>query len=183
MGKNFRFKKTLLVGSLATIFAFGLTGCSEEAAEPLSSNSGEGVSAPAPSQPSAADVKQPEPMASVVEPMAEKMAEVKTEAKAVVKETVAVVEEKVEAVVAAVAAPKVKSGKSAYASCVGCHGAGGEGGVGPKLSGQTQSDIVAKLTKYKAGEQVGPMTAMMAPMAQNLSDGDIQVVAEYIAAF
>ncbi len=66
-------------------------------------------------------------------------------------------------------------------SCAGCHGANGEGGVGPKLAGQSADDIKAKLHKYKAGEQVGPMTSMMAPMAAGLSDADIDNIAAYIA--
>ncbi|MDG4811866.1 c-type cytochrome [Hydrogenovibrio sp. 3SP14C1] len=73
------------------------------------------------------------------------------------------------------------AGQSAYSTCVGCHGAAGEGGVGPKLAGQDASAIKAKLHKYKAGEQVGPMTSMMAPMAAGLSDADIENIAAYVA--
>ena len=58
----------------------------------------------------------------------------------------------------------------------------GEGGVGPALNNQSADDIVAKLKKYKAGEQVGPMTGMMAPLAQALSEEDMQAIAEYISA-
>jgi len=74
------------------------------------------------------------------------------------------------------------AGQAAYATCVGCHGAAGEGGVGPKLAGQAAADIVAKLHKYKNGEQVGPMTSMMAPMAAGLSDADIENIAAYTAS-
>jgi len=74
------------------------------------------------------------------------------------------------------------AGKAVYGNtCVGCHGANGEGGVGPKLAGQSAKDIADKLHKYKAGEQIGPMTSMMAPMAQGLSDADIENIAAYIA--
>ncbi|SIO03265.1 Cytochrome c553 [Sulfurivirga caldicuralii] len=74
------------------------------------------------------------------------------------------------------------AGKAVYGNaCVGCHGANGEGGVGPKLAGQSAEDTAAKLHKYKAGEQVGPMTSMMAPMAAGLSDADIDNIAAYIA--
>ena len=198
-----QFKKTLLIAGLSTLFAIGLVGCSDDKAENLTSNSSEGVSAPATSQQSAADVKQPAPTAleeakdeavekakaakdSVVETTKEvKDTVVETSIKA--KDTVveaateakAKVEEKAAAVVAAV--KPAKSGESLYATCIGCHGAAGEGGVGPKLAGQPQADTAALLHKYKAGEQVGPMTAMMAPMAQGLSDEDIEAVAEYTA--
>ncbi|MDG6778439.1 c-type cytochrome [Thiomicrorhabdus sp. zzn3] len=73
------------------------------------------------------------------------------------------------------------AGQAAYATCAGCHGGAGEGGVGPKLAGQAAADISAKLHKYKAGEQVGPMTSMMAPMAAGLSDADIENIAAYVA--
>lgn len=180
-----QFKRTLLVASLSTLFAMGLSGCSEDKSEPLSSNSGAGVSAPAPSQPSAADVKQPEPIAEKAEKMAEMVEEKAVKAVETVETKVDAVvetaEKKVEEVVAAVAPPATKSGDALYATCIGCHGAAGEGGVGPKLSGQPEADIASKLVQYKAGEQVGPMTAMMAPMAQGLSDEEIQVVSSYIA--
>lgn len=75
----------------------------------------------------------------------------------------------------------VNAGKAAYSTCMGCHGAAGEGGVGPKVAGQDAASLADKLRKYKAGEQVGPMTAMMAPMAAGLSDADIENLAAYMA--
>lgn len=83
---------------------------------------------------------------------------------------------------AAAQAGDTTAGQSAYATCVGCHGAAAEGGVGPKLSGQAPADVVAKLKAYKAGEQVGPMTSMMAPMAAGLSDADMENIAAYVAS-
>lgn len=80
------------------------------------------------------------------------------------------------------AAGDAAAGATAYATCIGCHGAAGEGGVGPKLAGAPAADTVAKLNKYKAGEQVGPMTSMMAPMAAGLSDADIANIAAYTAS-
>ncbi|MDG6774086.1 c-type cytochrome [Thiomicrorhabdus sp. ZW0627] len=82
---------------------------------------------------------------------------------------------------AAAQAGDAAAGQGAFATCVGCHGAAGEGGVGPKLAGQPAADIAAKLHKYKAGEQIGPMTSMMAPMAAGLSDADIENIAAYVA--
>jgi len=171
-----KFKKTIVAASLSALFALGLGGCSDDKPEALSSNSGAGVSAPAASQPSAADVKQPEPAK-----MVEKVEEVAEKAEDMAEQAVEKVESKVEEVVASVTPPTAKSGSSLYATCIGCHGAAGEGGVGPKLAGQAEADIASKLAQYKAGEQVGPMTAMMAPMAQGLSDEDINIVSAYIA--
>ncbi|NPA71705.1 MAG: cytochrome c [Gammaproteobacteria bacterium] len=125
------------------------------------------------------DVKQP---AAVEAPkatlQAAPVAEVITETVEVVavkaEEPEVVVVTQVEAVIA------VPAGEKAYATCVGCHGASAEGGVGPRLNNQASADIVAKLEKYKAGEQMGPMTGMMAPMAAGLSTDDMKAISEYV---
>lgn len=118
----------------------------------------------------------------VKETTAQAVEQVKQETQAVsdkvVTETKAVVETVKEA-----AAPAKVDGQAAYASCVGCHGATGGGGVGPELKSKTRDDLVTKLKAYRAGEQVGPMTAMMAPMALGLSDADIDALADYIVTF
>ncbi len=82
---------------------------------------------------------------------------------------------------AAANAGDASAGQAAFATCVGCHGANAEGGVGPKLAGQSADAIKEKLHKYKAGEQMGPMTSMMAPMAAGLSDADIENIAAYVS--
>jgi cytochrome c553 len=76
------------------------------------------------------------------------------------------------------------AGKTLFgASCASCHGMSAEGqGMFPKLAGHAVDDTVAKLKKYKAGEQVGANTAMMAPMAAGLSDADMANVAAYLAS-
>ncbi|WP_024850913.1 c-type cytochrome [Hydrogenovibrio kuenenii] len=76
-----------------------------------------------------------------------------------------------------------KTGQELYATCSACHGDHGQGGVGPKLQGQSKETIIKKLIDFKAGKQAGPMSAMMIPNAQQLSDEDIKVVAAYIASF
>lgn len=73
-------------------------------------------------------------------------------------------------------------GAKIYANCSGCHGANGGGGVGPVLNNQASSDIADKLQRYKAGEQLGPMSGMMQPIAQNLSDAEINAVAAYASS-
>lgn len=77
----------------------------------------------------------------------------------------------------------VQAGQPLYASCVGCHGVKGEGGVGPQLNAQSAENLEEKLIQYRAGETVGPMTAMMAPMAASLSDEDIKALSHYITTF
>ncbi|SFR51606.1 c-type cytochrome [Thiomicrospira sp. ALE5] len=82
-----------------------------------------------------------------------------------------------------VAAAPAANGQQLYSTCMGCHGATGGGGVGPKLQGQDRDDFISKMNAYRAGEQVGPMTAMMAPMAANLTDAEIEALADYIVTF
>lgn len=77
----------------------------------------------------------------------------------------------------------VASGESLYATCIGCHGATGAGGVGPQLTGKTKDFLVDRIKTYRAGEQVGPMTAMMAPMVSSMTDEEIDRVVDYILTF
>ncbi|MGB9670949.1 MAG: c-type cytochrome [Halothiobacillaceae bacterium] len=85
---------------------------------------------------------------------------------------------------AAAATGDAAAGAAKYATCAACHGANGEGsGAFPKLAGLSASDVEGKLKKYRAGEQVGPMTSMMAPNAASLSDADIANLAAHIASF
>jgi cytochrome c553 len=68
------------------------------------------------------------------------------------------------------------------ANCASCHGPNGEGvATYPKLAGNTEDVVKAKLTDYKAGKQMGPQTAVMAPIAAKLSDSDIDALAQYVA--
>lgn len=84
---------------------------------------------------------------------------------------------------AAAAAGDVAAGKTKFAACVSCHGMNGEGqGMFPKVAGQSAADLAVKLKKYRAGETVGPNSAMMAPNAAGLSDGDIADLSAYIAS-
>jgi cytochrome c5 len=86
-----------------------------------------------------------------------------------------------ETVAEADAGGDVAAGQRKYATCIGCHGAQGQGmGIFPKLAGHTAEEIVDLLKKYRAGEQVGPNTALMAPNARNLSDEDIADLAAFI---
>ena len=71
-------------------------------------------------------------------------------------------------------------GKAKYAVCSACHGATGGGGMGPALAGQTVEYIAGRLRSYKAGETVGAKSGMMWGQAANLSETDIQDLAEYV---
>jgi len=176
LSKTFTAPRSL--SALLLISALSLAGCSGDSDDATTAQG------PAVTQHNTMDVKQPEPETAVKEPLQEAPAPAPAAVEEAVKEAEAVVEEKVEEVKAAVeeVATAAPSGEAAYSTCVGCHGASGEGGVGPRLNNQTVDDIVSKLERYKAGEQIGPMTAMMAPMAQPLSAEDMKAIAEYITS-
>jgi cytochrome c553 len=70
--------------------------------------------------------------------------------------------------------------RQVWNTCAACHGPQGQGGLGPKLQGQSADDIITKLLAYKAGEIVGPQSAMMWPTAKNLTDGQIGTIGVYI---
>lgn len=81
------------------------------------------------------------------------------------------------------AAPAAMDPVAQYTSqCASCHGPAGQGqGAFPKLAGQTADAIKAKLADYKAGKQVGAQSALMYPIAQKLSDQEIDALATHIA--
>jgi cytochrome c len=84
---------------------------------------------------------------------------------------------------ASVHAGDVEAGKAKYVTCMACHGPAGQGqAIFPAVAGKDAEELAAKLTAYRAGEQVGPNTALMAPHAQALSDEDIANLAAYMAS-
>lgn len=67
-------------------------------------------------------------------------------------------------------------------TCKNCHGPKAKGMASfPKLAGREAEYLVERLTAYRAGEKVGPNSALMAPMAADLSDDDIASLALYIS--
>ena len=73
------------------------------------------------------------------------------------------------------------AGQQKAAVCAACHGADGNSinPVWPKLAGQHPAYIEAQLKAFKAGTRKNPN---MAPMASNLSDQDMQDLANYFAS-
>lgn len=65
--------------------------------------------------------------------------------------------------------------------CRACHGpnAGGMASF-PQLSDKSEEYLVGRLEEYRAGEQVGPNSPLMWPVAADLSDADIVNIAAYI---
>ena len=81
-----------------------------------------------------------------------------------------------------VQAADLEAGKATYQTCVTCHGPAAQGqAIFPALTGKDADYLADKLTRYRAGEQVGPNTPLMAPHASGLSDEDIANVSAYIA--
>jgi len=70
------------------------------------------------------------------------------------------------------------AGKARAAACQGCHGAAGVSAspLWPSLAGQSAAYIEAQLHKFKIGERENPV---MKPIAEGLSDADIQNLAAY----
>ncbi len=75
-------------------------------------------------------------------------------------------------------------GRAKFASCVACHGANGLSPTSPgfpKIGGQNAAYLAAALHAYKAGQRTGGTAQMMQPMAQGLSDQDIDNLSAYLA--
>ncbi|MDX1589017.1 MAG: c-type cytochrome [Oleiphilaceae bacterium] len=80
-------------------------------------------------------------------------------------------------------AEEASPGESLYQSqCAQCHGRAGKGsGAFPSLVGREAGYISERLEKYRAGEKVGPNSALMRGPASRLSDEDIAALADYIS--
>lgn len=72
-------------------------------------------------------------------------------------------------------------GASKITVCIACHGKDGHGTspTYPNLAGQNATYLESSMKAYRAGEREGGMSAVMTPMAANLSDEDIVDIAEY----
>jgi len=77
-------------------------------------------------------------------------------------------------------ADEFSSIRSLWAGCAACHGQEGEGGIGPTLAGQSETDIITKLTTYKNGGMIGSQSALMWGQAAMLSENDIKTIGKFI---
>ncbi|MFQ3235444.1 MAG: cytochrome c553 [Paraglaciecola sp.] len=75
------------------------------------------------------------------------------------------------------------AGETLYKNvCKNCHGPTARGMASfPKLSGNTAEFLEMRLKQYRAGEKLGPNTALMQPVAAVMSDEEIVTVAAYIS--
>lgn len=78
-------------------------------------------------------------------------------------------------------AADINAGKAKAVACQGCHGAAGISAtpLWPNLAGQTAAYIDIQLHHFKSGRRVNPM---MKPLADGLSDADMQNLAAYFAS-
>lgn len=74
------------------------------------------------------------------------------------------------------------AGETRYGqSCHACHGPAGKGAASyPKISGNEIEYTIEKLKAYRAGQKVGPNSALMIMMAKPLSDEEIENLAAYL---
>jgi len=83
----------------------------------------------------------------------------------------------------AVEAQEFPEGEKIYQKvCRNCHGPKARGvGSFPKLVGFSAEYLADRLKQYRAGETVGPNSALMKPVSVKLSDEEIQDLAGYVA--
>lgn len=81
-------------------------------------------------------------------------------------------------------ADEIAEGEERYVeNCVNCHGKAGKGMASfPALAGRDVAYISDRLTSYRAKESVGPNSAIMMSLTEDLSDADIANLAAYISS-
>lgn len=78
----------------------------------------------------------------------------------------------------------IEAGESLFRStCRSCHGPKAQGlGSFPRLTGHDFEYLLTRLQQYHAGEKVGPNSALMIPIAKDMSEEDMANLAAYISA-
>ena len=78
-----------------------------------------------------------------------------------------------------------KKGEAVYAElgCASCHGSKGEGkgNLFPRIGGQHMDYLAKTLRDFHSGERTSDRTAMMAPLAQKMTEEQIDTVSEYLS--
>ncbi len=70
-------------------------------------------------------------------------------------------------------------------SCRACHGVSGASPVAPnypKLNGQNKAYLISSLKAYRDGQRTGGIAVVMSTQAVQLSDADIEELADYYSA-
>jgi len=78
----------------------------------------------------------------------------------------------------------IAAGEDRYMeNCVNCHGKAGKGMASfPAIAGREPEYIADRLSSYRAREMVGPNSAIMMSLSEDLSDEDIANLSAYISA-
>jgi cytochrome c553 len=75
------------------------------------------------------------------------------------------------------------AGEARYGqTCANCHGKSGRGMASfPSLKGREAGYIADRLTRYRAGERIGPNALLMIPMASELTDEEIANLSAFVS--
>lgn len=78
-------------------------------------------------------------------------------------------------------------GQSLYAdkACTSCHGLGGEQPIAPqypKLAGQNKAYLAQQMRDIKSGKRDNGLSMTMKPIMANVSDEEIEAIAEYLSS-
>jgi cytochrome c len=82
---------------------------------------------------------------------------------------------------------QAQDGKALFTAkgCPACHGPDGGKPLGPgypKTKGQDETYIINQIKAFKSGERKGGQSALMAPMANTLSDAEAVAIAKYLSS-
>lgn len=69
--------------------------------------------------------------------------------------------------------------------CAACHGADGNSPINssyPRLAGQNRAYLVQQIKDIRSGDRDNGLTAQMRPIAQGLSDAEIESIADYLSS-
>jgi cytochrome c len=69
--------------------------------------------------------------------------------------------------------------------CAACHGADGNSPINssyPRLAGQNRDYLIQQIKDIKSGERDNGLTAQMRPIAEGLSEAEIESIADYLSS-